>query len=299
MGVFNKWEKIINDIGLKIDNTLTVGTGVSYFRVKLFEKCVRLFEWNGLPFPQKELEMLLLSRGFAGVVDDPKAGIFVTDGSLSGVTVYPDIFTDFTYAKPTAQGGTVKINKDCVIIDNDSLRSGIIPLVNRYAVLMAHADATLRDALINMRYDLVFSTDDDGTLDNIKDWRKKIVNGEFAPILDESLVERAIALPTQSTGKGQLAKDALEVRENLLRDFLSEIGVRSVKDKRGNMIDAEVKDNDMQLLFNISDMLKYRKDGAKWLSYFLGQEISVDLSPEFRMLDGENTEESEGVDNDN
>lgn len=296
MGVFNEWNKIITEIGLAIDNSMTVGEGVTYYRLKLFEKCVRIFEWTGLPFPQKELEFCLLSSGFAGVVDDEKAGVFVTRGSMSGVTVYPDEFKQFTYANPEAKGGTVKINSDnCIIIDNDSMRSGIIPLVNRYAVLMAHADSTLKDTLINMRYDLVFSTDDDATTQNIKLWRKEVVNGRFAPILDKSLIDKAIALPTSSQGKGQLAKDSLEVRENLLRDFLTEIGIRSVKDKRGNMIDAEVRDNDMMLLFNISDMLKYRKEGARKLSRFIGSDVSVDLSPEFKALTENDTSDATEV----
>ena len=92
-----------------------------YWIDTLFEKCVKMFKWEGLPLsiPQKEIETRLILQGYCGFLKDSKVGLMVASGSMSGVTQYYDEFTTFTYAVPTAMGGNKRINKECVIIDNN------------------------------------------------------------------------------------------------------------------------------------------------------------------------------------
>ena len=51
----------------------------TYWKSALFEKCVRMFTWNGLPnnIPQREIEMRLISEGYCGFVNDKKVGYMV------------------------------------------------------------------------------------------------------------------------------------------------------------------------------------------------------------------------------
>ena len=86
----NKLKKYDKKI-LNVDNSFL------FWKETLFEKCVRIFEWNGLPFPQKEIEIRLILNGFCGFVDDDKIGKMVSSGSLNGVTQYFDIFLFFEH----------------------------------------------------------------------------------------------------------------------------------------------------------------------------------------------------------
>lgn len=272
---------------------LNVDKGFLFWKEALFEKCVRIFEWTGLPFPQKEIEIRLLLNGFCGFVDDEKKGIMVASGSLSGVTQYYDIFKNFTYSAPTANGGTKVIGKKCVLIENTSLRNPLFPMIERYALLLAHADATLRSSLVNMRYCTALKGNEDSTVESLQTFLSKTENGETSVITDSDILETNILLPLQNTQNGQIGKSAVEIRNEILRMFLCEIGIRFSKEKRGNMTEDEINTNDQLLLFNINDMLRCRKNACNELKKVFNLDVDVKLSEEFKML------ESEEIDSDN
>ena len=58
-------KKVEKDI-LKLDYSF------NYWSDMLFEKCMRIFTWTGLPFPQKEIESRLLIDGYCGFLKDSK-----------------------------------------------------------------------------------------------------------------------------------------------------------------------------------------------------------------------------------
>lgn len=270
---------------------LRLKPSISYYNSFLFEKCIRIFEWTGLPFDQKVVETPVMAAGYAGMVYDEMYGGYVAlPGGLTGVTPFGDLIrNEFVYAAPKCEGGTRYIYPyvkygDAVLIENTSLRTSILPLINRYAVLLAHADVSIRDALINIRYNDVIPASDDSEAESVKTWHDKVINGEFSPIPDSSFLNRPPIVPLSVTGKGQIALDTIEARQEILRAFFQEIGLRMVKDKRSNMIEDEVSSSDMLLMFNISDMLKYRQEAAKNISECFGLTVSVKLSPEFSVL---------------
>lgn len=260
----------------------------------LLEKLVRIFEWNGLPFDQMCLELPTMVNGFSGYMNDARAGEMCARGALSGPTWSELVFKNFTYAAPTAAGGTKTIYTphtnvgrlgNCVLINNTSLRTSIVPLVDRYATLLAHEDINIVDTGLNMRYDNVFTAETDSTIESIKKWRQKLFRGIFAPIVDKSLSNAPIAIPSGSQNKGQAHKDAIESRQEILRMFFAEVGVRMSREKKGNLIAAEVQQDDQMLLFNISDMLKQRETAAAEISALFNRDVTVRLSPEFDIIE--------------
>ena len=58
----------------KEENELKLKASVNYWCNALLEKTIRIFEWTGLPFPQREIEMRTLINGFCGFVNDAKVG---------------------------------------------------------------------------------------------------------------------------------------------------------------------------------------------------------------------------------
>lgn len=286
--------------GTLSDCALRLGPSIAYYNEFLFEKVIRIFEWSGLPFPQKVLEAPVMATGYAGFLYDEMYGNYVAlPGGLTGVTPFGDLVQpSFVYAAPKCEGGTRYIypfikGGDCVLIENTSLRTPIIPLVNRYATLLAHADVSIRDALINIRYNEAIPAGDDSEADTIKEWHNKVIAGEYAPIPDTSLLNRAPIIPLNVNGKGQIALDTIEARGEILRNFFAEIGVRMVKDKRSNMIEDEVTSSDMALMFNLSDMLKHRQEAAENISRLFDLSVSVKLSDEFNDLSVDTTHDGD------
>ena len=300
MGYLTKWlEKLFDKLekGKPVDPDMILETpaGFRYWREYLTERVLRIFEWQGLPMPQRVAEFAILFNGFAGFVKDPDAGLVCLPGSISGVTPYPMIGTNFVYAAPKCRGGHPLIYPtdslgSAVIISNNSMRQSIADLIDRYAMLLAHADSSIANTLVNMRYDVFLQGDDDAQVDSLKAWRAEVVGGRVIPVVDRSLTTSPAVIPTQATQKGQVMLDAIDGRKEILRLFYQDIGIRIQPEKRGNMITAEVSENDNALLFNISDMLKCRQDAAANINKLFGLNVSVNLSEEFRQI----TEESDG-----
>ena len=275
----DKIDKKLEKDEMKLDRSIV------YWKNYLFEKIVRIFEWSGLPFPQREIETRLILNGYCGVVNDGQLGIMAADGGMSGVTQYHDIFTHFTYAAPTAKGGTLEIGKDCVIVNNTALRTPLYPLVYRTACLLAHADISLKCALVNMRYTDLFATDDEATAENVRSVRNRLYDGDYDCIVDKSIVGSLQNIANTSTNNSSI-KDCLEVRQEILKSFYNAIGVRYNKEKKERMITDEVTDDSQLLLFNIADMLAQRQAACQDINMVLGTEVTVDLSPEFDVIGG-------------
>lgn len=261
---------------------------ISYWTDMLFEKAIRIFEWSGdLPFPQKEIEMRLLLYGYCGYVNDTAVGEMVSIGGMSTPTQYWDEFKNFTYAAATAMGGTKKIGKDCVIINNTALRNPLYPMIKRYANLLAHTDVSLKMSLVNLRIKNIISTDSQTTADSYRVMFDKFYNGDIDAILDDGLLKKGnggidnLAL----TSSGSLGvMDCIDARNELLRMFFNEIGVRYNRDKKERMIESEVENDEQMLLLNINDMLKQRKKACDEINKIFSRNISVELSPEFKII---------------
>lgn len=287
----------VDEITYTTDYELRLEPSIRYYSDFLFEKTSRIFEWSGLPFDQKILEVPVLATGYSGFTFDSEYNNFVAlPGGLTGVTPFGDLQPlQFVYAAPGCAGGTKYIfpyinNGDAVIISNTNLRTPIMPLVDRYAVLLAHADVSIRDALINIRYNDVIPAATQEEAEAVKNWHDDIIRGVYSPVPDSTLLNRPPIVPLNATGKGQIALDTIEARADLLRSFLAEIGLRMTKDKRSNMISDEVTSSDMVLMFNISDMLKQRQAAAENINKCFGLNTSVKLSPEFETLKEGETE---------
>ena len=271
-------KKVEKDI-LKLDYSF------NYWSDMLFEKCMRIFTWTGLPFPQKEIENRLLIEGFCAFLKDSKKGLMVASGGLSGVTQYYDEFTTFNWSAPTvANNKSRSIGKDCVIINNNQLRNPILPMVLRYASLLAHADISLKCALINTRETNTYASNDENTAENISKYYDKLYTGDSACILDESLIDSVKNISNRESTSA--IKDCLSARTDLLANFFKEIGVKSANDKKERMIESEVDSNNQLLLFNISDMLAERKKACEEINKLFGTDIRVELSDEFKKLQG-------------
>ena len=231
--------------------------------------------------------MRLITNGYCGFVDDDFLGAMVAYGGMSGSTEYFDVFKNFTYAAPTAKGGTKRIDKECVIINNTALRNPMNVFIKRYAILLAHCDVTLVMSLVNLRTKNIIATDDQGTADSYKEMFKKFYKGEFSALIDKGLLGSSdgglnnVALPTS----GNIGiMECVDAKNEIMRMFYNDIGVRYTRDKKERMIESEVENDQQLLLFNINDMLRQRQIACKKINNLFGSHVTVKLAPEFEII---------------
>ena len=251
-----------------------------YWREQLFERVMRLFVWDNTNEVQpKEIEQRLIIAGHCGITRLPREKeLTAMFGAFFGVTKYFDEFTSYTVHCPI-YAGTRTIGKNIAIISNNAERNAVLPLIHHYAQLLAHAEVTFIDVLINAR-------DNNGIPIVMTEKQKQSVmayqaqkfNGQYGAIADPSAMGVNY---TQATNiQASLFKEMWETRNNILKEFYSDIGIKAAFDKKSNTIDAEVKSDNSLLLLNIKDMLDYRERGCEDVNKLYGTNWTVKVSDE-------------------
>ena len=140
-------------------------TAVTEFIANTLAKTQSMFEYEGLSdsIPQKELERLLQTTGNA-FVTSVDGVLYALSGGKGGE---PDVYgraTLYTVANPALKlNKTYDIQKDGVLIENDSNGESLLPLIGRYAVLYTDGLISLNTASILTRITMLISASDDKT----------------------------------------------------------------------------------------------------------------------------------------
>lgn len=255
--------------------------GYNYWVEILFERASKLFNWkNTGEVPAKEIEIALLMNGSCAATKY-KNKLVVMNGMFSGQpTIYYDEFEDYSVYSPV-YSNVLKIGRDCIVGSNNTCKNSLYPLIHRYAIMLAHAEVSLIDALVNGRQGgavPIASTENEKRA--IEEYRNALFNGKVVPILDPAF--SGVDFKIIDSSKTDDIRELFELRQNILTAFYGDLGVKTAKEKKGNMIDAEVNANDAMLMLNLSDMLAFRKKFCEEVNAMYGVNWSVDISDELK-----------------
>lgn len=241
----------------------------------------RMFHYEGLPdtIPARMLELYLQINGCVAVAEHD-GGVYAYTGGLGGE---PDVYyqpTVYTIANP-AQGwsSNLTIGKDCIVIRNDSLYLGLIPLFRRYATALTENELSLYIADINSRMISMISATDDRTIDSARKYLDDIERGKLGVIGDNAFLEGLKAQPLLSASSRGGVLDLMEYEQYLKSSWYNEIGLDSNYNmKRERLNTAEVEMNNDSLAPLVDDMLESRKEGIKQVNEMFNLSIEVSLS---------------------
>lgn len=261
---------------LNLEKACTLPDFFSFWRDNLFERLMRLFIWEGITeFEPKEIEERLYMAGHCGIAKyKGKPTAFF--GSFCGVTVYQDEFTTYNVHSPI-YSNTFKIDKNIVVINNNSIRNPSLEHVNHYAKLLAHADVTLLMELVQARDSGgVPVAQNEKVKQSLNAYQKNIFMGKISNVSDLAGIGVNYLGADRHTNLDINA--VWDVRTKLLKSFYADIGVRASFDKRSNAVVDEITSDSSMLLYNVSDMLEERKKGADKVNKMFGTNWSVRLS---------------------
>jgi len=252
----------------------------------------RMVEYEDLPdtIPAREFELLLQISRFAIItkVDDK---LFAFFGGLGGI---PN-----TYYQPTKayvsnpylkyfdtldidQYDQKEKNGECVIIWNDSLHYGLLPMFEKYASLIAECDISLRVGVVNARIPAFFKASNDTVKTSIEEMINHIEDGELFVVGDELEFGQNQSQLVESFNNGesaQMLKNVMEVRQYLLGNWLNEIGLNANYNmKREAINESEADLNEDALLPLVDDLLYNRKKGWDKVNELFGTKVKVKLS---------------------
>lgn len=270
-----KWAKQM----IKVSREQTTYNGFyMYWREQLFERIMRLFVWeNTGTLKPKEIEQRLILQGHCEIAKF-KGELTAFYGTLNGITVYQDEFTHANIHSPI-YSTRLKIDESVIVIDNDALRNPIFPLVNHYAMILAHIEISLVNLTINLRdSNGIPVVQTEKQKQSVENYLGRRYNGQFGTITDMgSLGVEVVGVSSQH---GDSITALMDLKSKTLQDFYSDIGVRSAFRKNSNTITEEVESDTGLLLLNLSDMLESRKKGCEAVNNVFGTNWSVKIADE-------------------
>ena len=268
------------------------------------EKTNAMFEWNGLPdtIPQHYLEFLLQTVGSVGIIKEQDK-LFAVYGNAGGVRNYnyePATFIvsnpylliqskayniyygkDTTISSPIKE--TIKTDGDCVLITNDVMRTGLIPMSRFYASQLIENTITKNLTTIIARAMYIFAAGDDDIREDFNDLIQSLIDGEIKALLAEGILgdgaKELVATLPYATDMHKAITDLIENEQYIRSMWLNEHGLQSNYNmKRESLNSNESQLNKDAVIPYPDTMLNMRRLGAKRMNELFGTNITVDFA---------------------
>jgi hypothetical protein len=261
--------------------SFTFNPSYRYWVNTLLEYPMRLFSYKNLPetIPSHVVDIMSFIRGYTGIVLLGSGDwICASETSMNGVTDYYDIFKQITFATPLHFGQRT-IGKTGFIIRNTSLMQPLMPKIERYASMLAHAEISLICELVNLRETDVIEAINENAAKSANKQAEDRYNGEVMTLVNEGFAMlRHNFVPQKSQNENMRIWD---LRSNILGAYLEEIGIKKAQTKREREISQEVAADDPMLKLNISDMLEVRQEGWEKFNKATGHNVEVSCNIDY------------------
>ena len=269
-----------------LDKRKNVADMVTY----MFNRSNIMFKYHNLPetIPETELEKLLQTNGYA-IVGKINGDLYAINGGLGGET---DVYTRPTIATISVPyfnfNDTWEIDKDCVVIKNDSNAIGLIPMFVKYCTLMNENEITMMLATVNKRIQNLLSANDDNTVESAKQFLKDVFEGKTGVIAESKLFD-SLKVNNSSTNAQVNLKDLFEFEQYLKASMYNEIGLSAnFNMKRERLTSAEIETNSDNLYPLVDDMLNNRRLAIEKINEMFETDIKVEFNSswDYRVFEG-------------
>lgn len=270
----------------------------------MLNRSIVMFKYHNLPdtMPQREIELLLQCNGW-GCVCEINGNLYCLNGGLGGVPNAYNMPTEIIITNPYLNfNKTLKIDEECVIIPNDSMYNGLLPLYNRYCTMLVENDITMILATVNKRVQNLISANDDNTVESAKEFLKKVFNGEIGVIAESKLFD-SLKVNASSVNSTVSMTELFEFEQYVKASLYNEIGLSANYNmKRERLTSAEVETNTDNLYPLVDDMINQRRKAVEKINEMFGTNIEVEFNSSWdnRPFNGasvHNTTEEIGIEN--
>lgn len=275
---------------LKVWNFQTV-----YFSF-FYQLCSNMFKYDTLDAVLcKEIEKRLFYFGRCGIVKH-NGVLAAVNADTSDPDIYgrPRKFTfSFMNGEPDNDSKSKPyertIGQDGVLGINTYNRMPTALIAEAFAFMVAHADTSVSNDLINMRMMDILKASTESQAEQARAYLNKVYTGDQACILDKQEDMEII----RQTSAHVSIPETLEARDRYLRDFFNIIGVNRFEEKKERVVVDEVNANEPMLKLDIADMYEQRKLMCANIGKVFGIKCSVIPMVD---IDGDDTIEGGGED---
>lgn len=258
-----------------------ISNSIGRYTLDKLQSMLKLREGKTLPetIPEKWLKLQLMVNGFTFITNKPGA-LYAMFGGLGGE---PDPYyqpTICTVSNPALQfSSTLRIGEDGVLVSNDTLRIGLIPLIGKYSGLLAENTITMRIADIMARITAILSASDESTIESAREFLRQIEEGKLGVIEENPFLQDMKLQTGASQATNTRLTDLIEMEQYLKASMLNELGLQANYNmKRESLNSAEAQLGDDALQPFIDNMLESWNEGFEEVNRKYGTDIEFEFN---------------------
>ena len=243
----------------------------------MLAKTLSMFEWENLPLtiPYKELEKLLQINGFAFITKCNNE-LYAFNGALGGEQDAYGNPTKFIISNPHLKfNESLDVEKDGVLIYNDDLAMGLIPLLDRYNTFLVENDINMMMYGYNSRTQKLISASDDKTKASAQLAIRKAIDGDIE-VIGESIIFDGVKVHSGATNNGLSITNLTEFHQYIKGTLFNELGLSAnfnMKRERLTAGEAEMgDDSNYPFIYN---MLKCRLKAIEKINEMFATDIKI------------------------
>ena len=259
------------------DKKNCINTHIRY----MLNRTQSMFKWVGLPdtIPQRDLELLIQCNGCVAFYKY-RGELYAFSGGLGGEPNPYYMPTIFTISNPALKlSVNAKIGEDCIIVPNDSMYMGLLPLFAKYSTALSENELSIMVALINSRIPALISSDNDAATKSAEKYIADIKDGKLGVIASQAFFDGIKTQPYGATANTNIITNLIESQQYLRATWFNDLGLNANYNmKRESINSGESQLNDDALLPFIDNMLECRKKAVEKVNEMFNTSISVDLA---------------------
>lgn len=263
--------------------------------MNMLKKTRGMFRYDRLPetILSRTLELYTQTNGFT-VVFEYQGKKYISYAGLGGAPDFNYLPTIATVANPALKislklkidwgyewenEDTKNADGECVVIMNDSLCMGLLPVHSYYSSQLVENDLSINCSLINTRLLNLLVANDDDSYQSLMEVIEDLKKGKISSAIDRNWLADGIKSLPYGTGASTNALiQLLEHRQYVKGSWWNELGVQSNYNmKRETITSSENILNVDSLLPSSDDMLEMRRVGWELANKKFGLDVSVDF----------------------
>lgn len=260
---------------------------VNYIISYMLNRTLQMFEYKGLPdsLPMRAMERLIQVNGFT-FITEVEGELYAFNGGLGGEQDVYGEPTQIVISNPALRyNKTLNLEEDGVLIRNDDMGMGLIPLLSRYSTMMNENELTIYLAMIGKRITNLISVSDDNTAESASQYLKDIEDGKLGFIMENRLYD---SLKSKSFGDGGAVRlvDLIELQQYTKASLFNELGLNSnFNMKKERLISEEVEINSNSIFPLADSMMMCRQEAVEKINAKYGTNITVEFSSSWKYID--------------
>lgn len=268
-----------------------VNESTFFYKERMLRKIFELFrfsvpeEWDLDYFRQH-----LFLDGYVGITDTAM-GVLALKCAASGYNVF-ERPTKLIFANPVLGNFDRTIGTDCEVIRLQYNWLGIVPILDKYAYLLAMCDSAVSVNLMNSKVAFIATAEGKAAAETIKTAYQQISEGNPFVCMSKDSVD-SISWELLNVKNTFIGNDVSLLKQTIWNEFLTEIGIPNMnRDKRERMITDEVNANNAETSFSVSHWLEEIRAGMDRANKMFGLGLRVEVNPILK--GGENNDNSAG-----